>query len=369
MVREKVMVIRFSNQTVKCLEKELTVAEGLNNLRLYKIILCLVFIHKQKELSEITQLLNVGVKTIYNWRERFLVDRFSWLLGHHFQGRGRKPRLNKEQKGRLYQIVEAGPEKYGFKCGIWNSAMLVEVIQKEFKVTFNPRYLCSLLNSIGLTFQRAKFVSDRVDEDEHQKQLKQWNTKTWPAILKRAQQINAVILFGDEVSFAQWGSLARTWAPRGKQPVIKTSGKRKGLKMFGVIEFHQGGFEYMECEGKFNGDTYVKFLQHVLNKYACPVILIEDGAPYHQGRAVNKFKEDMAVKARLFVYRLPSYSPDKNPIEKLWKKTKAKATHLKYFPKFDDLRTAVIKVFKQYLKDATEIIAVMKKLRLKAGIA
>jgi transposase len=77
----------------------------------------------------------------------------------------------------------------------------------------------------------------------------------------------------------------------------------------------------------------------------------------------------MEKQGRLFVYRLPSYSPDKNPIEKLWKKTKADATHCKYFPTFDDLRSAVIKAFKKYLWDATHVIACMKKLRTEAGIA
>jgi len=50
----------------------------------------------------------------------------------------------------------------------------------------------------------------------------------------------------DEVSFARWGSLARTWAPTGEQPVVKTTGIRKGLKIFGAIDFHRGQFQFME---------------------------------------------------------------------------------------------------------------------------
>ncbi len=42
--------------------------------------------------------------------------------------------------------------------------------------------------------------------------------------------------FGDEVSFGIKGSLARTRAHRGKQPVVKTTGIQTGLKMFGAIE-------------------------------------------------------------------------------------------------------------------------------------
>ena len=76
----------------------------------------------------------------------------------------------------------------------------------------------------------------------------------------------------------------------------------------------------------------------------------------------------MEEEGRLFVHRLPSYSPDYNPIEKLWKNTKKDATHCKYFPTFEHLRSAVVKAFNTYMKDAAKVICVMKKLRENAGI-
>ena len=142
------------------------------------------------------------------------------------------------------------------------------------------------------------------------------------------------------------------------------------MKVFGAIEFRKGDFAYMECEGKFCGMTYIKFLTLLLEKYAArPVILIEDGAPYHGSAAVKEFKDKMEKEGRLYVYRLPAYSPDKNPIEKLWKKTKKDAAHCWYFPSFDGLRNAVLNAFQKYLRDAACIISAMKKLRAEAGIA
>jgi len=97
---------------------------------------------------------------------------------------------------------------------------------------------------------------------------------------------------------------------------IKTKGKRKGLKIFGAIEFFGGSFQYMEAEDKFNGESYITFLKKVLSQYDCPVILVEDGAPYHGAKVVKDFLEKEG-QDRLSIYRLPSYSPDFNPIEKL----------------------------------------------------
>lgn len=363
------MKLKVGKETVERLKKELLTAQCLNNLRLYKIVKCLLLISEGESAESIAKLLNISVRTVFEWLSRFMWERFSWLGWLHYKGRGRRSKLTAEQKNKLYRIVDEGPEKYGFDCGIWNSAMILSVIEKEFGVTYNPRYVSTLLRSIGLSFQKAKFVSDREDDEEHRKRRETWENKTWPEILKKCEEMNGVIIFCDEVSFAQWGSLARTWAPKGKQPVVKTCGKRKGLKMFGAIGFTDGDFIYMECEGKFNGDSYMRFLQLILSRYSCPVFLIEDGAPYHRRKDVTEFKEEMGKEEKLFVYRLPSYSPDKNPIEKLWRNTKRDATHLKYFPTFEDLRSAVICTFRKYLEDATKIICVMNKLRTQAGIA
>ncbi|MDM8557813.1 transposase [Thiotrichales bacterium HSG14] len=60
---------------------------------------------------------------------------------------------------------------------------------------------------------------------------------------------------------------------------------------------------------------------------------------YHDSKAVKKF---MAEKInRLTVYKLPAYSPDFNPIEKVWKKIKEFDPHLHYFPTFDSLKLRV----------------------------
>ena len=87
-----------------------------------------------------------------------------------------------------------------------------------------PRYICSLLDNVGFSFQKGRFVSDHLDEVARV----QWLDKTWPEILRIAKEKGTMILFGDEASFAQRGSLSYTWALKGHQPLVKTCGKRKG---------------------------------------------------------------------------------------------------------------------------------------------
>jgi len=171
-------------------------------------------IHEGSSFPVIAKRLNISLKTVYNWLKAFMVRCFTWLWMQHYQGRGCKSKLTSAQKKELYDIVVAGPEAASFDCGIWNTAMIALVIEKKFKVTYNPRYLATLLKKMGLSYQKSKFISDKVDDDDWLKTREDWDNRKWPAILEKAKKLKAVILFGDEVSFAQWGSLGRTWPPR-----------------------------------------------------------------------------------------------------------------------------------------------------------
>src|SRR5215510_14700204 len=110
--------------------------------------------------------------------------------------------------------------------------MIQDLIQRHFGVVYHPHYIATLLKNMGFSYQKARFVSDHLNEA---KRL-EWRHTRWPKILRQAKQRKALLLFGDEASFAQWGSLSYTWAPKGQQPEVPTSGKRKAYKVFGLID-------------------------------------------------------------------------------------------------------------------------------------
>ena len=94
--------------------------------------------------------------------------------------------------------------------------MIAEIIWLKFEVRYNLNYLSSLLKKLGFSYQKARFISDSHEEEKYELARKEWLEITLPAIIKKAKAENNVVLFGDEVSFAMWGSLARTWAPIGQ---------------------------------------------------------------------------------------------------------------------------------------------------------
>ncbi len=237
---------------------------------------------------------------------------------------GRRRKLNKTQKGRLCALIKAGPLAAGFRSACWNTAMIQELIQREFGVLYNVRYVREWLGNLGFSFQKARFVPDHRAEAKRQC----WLKDTWPKFLATASAAKGLVLFGDEASFVQWGSLGYTWAPMRQQPRIKTTGKRKAYKVFGALDFCSGRLFYQGVIGKLNAASYLRFLTMILRQTRRPVFLVQDGVPYHRAKAVKDFLVQHAK--RLTVTQLPSYSPDYHPLEYLWRATKREATHNHY---------------------------------------
>ena len=151
------MRIRFTKRTIVRLREELKTAQSLSNLRLFKITKAILLIADGEAMKTVANLFAVSPKTVYNWFCRFLAERFSWLVGHHYRGRGRKSKLNKEQKQRLYDLICSGPEKCGFDCGIWTSGIIAELVLREIQRCLFPPLFVSVAETNGIILSKSCF--------------------------------------------------------------------------------------------------------------------------------------------------------------------------------------------------------------------
>jgi transposase len=343
--------ITFSKSNVKRFQQELDKAYQRGDKRTIRHLSVLLMVGCKVALETILSVWNVSQQTVYNWLNDFLTYQFDTLEYQNVPGR--PPRLTKSQKRELSKCIEDGPEACGYATGCWTSVLIQDLICQRFHVMYNRFYVCELLGNLGFSFQKARFISDHLDEEARQR----WMKKEFPRILKQAKQLDAPVYFGDEASFALWGSLSYTWGRKGRQPLVKTTGLRKGYKVFGAIEFFSGRLIYQGTEVRFQSDSYQAFLVYLLSQVSGKVILIQDGARYHTSKATREFFEQH--KDRLLVYQLPSYSPDYNPIEYLWKKVKTAATHNRYFAEFVRLVASVDQALQVLATQANDILRLM----------
>jgi transposase len=268
---------------------------------------------------------------------------------------GRPGKLTKTQRRELAALIKAGPQAAGDTSGCWKTPMMQDLIQTRFGVSYHPPYLATVLHTLGFSSQKARFVSAHL----HEAKRLEWGHTEWPRMLRHARHRKALLRFGDEASFAQWGSLSYPWAPKGEQPDVRTSGKRKGSKVFGRLDYFSGQFFYKAQEGRFNAESYAAFLREVLAHTRRHVVVIQDGARYHTSAAMQQFFD--AHAERLTLEQLPASSPDFNPIEHLWKQVKKEATHLKYFPEFTPLQGEVDRARRHFAPTPSEITVLMAR--------
>ncbi len=75
--------------------------------------------------------------------------------------------------------------------------MIQDLICETFGVFYCVNYRSRLLKNMDFSYQKAKFVSDYLDE----KARKEWLEHTWPEIRKLAREKDSLVLFVDEALF------------------------------------------------------------------------------------------------------------------------------------------------------------------------
>ncbi|MCA9698628.1 MAG: IS630 family transposase [Myxococcales bacterium] len=164
---------------------------------------------------------------------------------------------------------------------------------------------------------------------------------------KKARQCRGVVMFGDEVSFWLDGTLHRTWARVGIQPRVDTFGLRKTAHVFGAISLEKRPRFRWQFAERFNGKTFLKFLQHLVARSRRKIFLVIDNGPCHWLEDEGK-RWLAANKHRIELHRLPPYSPELNPIEGVWKETKKTTTHNRFYRTVEERDEALTATFERF---------------------
>ena len=137
--------------------------------------------------------------------------------------------------------------------------------------------------------------------------------------------------------------------PEVKEPVLLHAPTRKSVGYFGAVRLRDGKFIYAREEEKFNAQSCWQFLNQLHHKSlrsAKRVVVILDNAKYHHALLHKAWREE--VKPRFTLDFLPPYSPELNPIERVWKLTRRLCLHNVYFPKLDQVCKSTERQFDQW---------------------
>lgn len=144
------------------------------------------------------------------------------------------------------------------------------------------------------------------------------------------------------------------WAKRGVQPLVKSAPTRDKIAFSGFVNPETGILFTTICE-KFSFETTMEAVRLFLNLHKSDMkqLIILDNAPWHK-KAVRLMREDIAYQNIDFLF-LPRYSPELNPIERVWRITRKEKTHNRYFEMFETLKETLVCYFKKFSKPNIEL--------------
>jgi len=171
-------------------------------------------------------------------------------------------------------------------------------------------------------------------------------------LLKLAENAEIDLWATDEVHFQQYGSRCRMWVPpEEKEPVLFHHPTRKSVGYFGAVNLSNGEMIAQREDGRFNGETFWTFLKRIqihAQQKGRKVILVIDNARYHHAKLHREWRQDHETSLQLLF--LPPYSPDLNPIERLWKLVRRLCLHNRYFPELSSVVDTVEQQFNIWSK-------------------
>ena len=149
----------------------------------------------------------------------------------------------------------------------------------------------------------------------------------------------------DEVHFQRHSSLIRMWAPKGQQPCVPSASTRQKVGFFGALNLKTGCLLTKEAS-TFNAETFGDFLCYLLQHTQGKLYLILDNASWHKAQDLRDFFA--GNRDRLVRIFLPPYSPELNPIERVWRITRRQVTHNRYFESIEELKMALTSHFAKW---------------------
>jgi transposase len=260
--------------------------------------------------QEIADLVGLSPTGVLNICHRFAAEGAKGLVS---KPRGRKPDeqrlLDAAQEAEVQGLIRRHtPDELGLPFALWSRAAVRMLIARHCGVELAVRTVGKYLARWGFTAQkpiRRAYEQDRAA-------VRRWLRQDYPEIVRRAKQVRGVVVWGDETGLRADDVRGRSYAPRGRTPVVRVCQTRMKLSLITAVT-NRGALRWMIVDGAVNGPTFIRFLARLIRDARGKVFLIVDRLKAHRAWLVRDWLE--AHRSEIELHYLPSYSPELNPDE------------------------------------------------------
>lgn len=215
-------------------------------------------------------------------------------------------------------------------------------VKKEFKKRYSISGMTQWLKANKFCYKKPHAVPAKADKEAQANFINRYKR------LAKKDPIKEPVLFLDSVHPHHQTQLSYGWILRGERYAVKTTGRQYRLNIMGSISLHDHHVEYLEAD-KITAEEIKQFLLQLSRAYpnAKKIHIIWDNAGYHRSRDIQAFAKTCRIK----IHYLPPYSPNLNPIERLWKMMREVVTYNRYYETFAEFSVAI----RMFLKNTKKI--------------
>ncbi len=291
-----------------------------------------------KKYVDIATFLFLDEGTIRNYRKRYVEGGILGLLTDMYSGK--RCQLSPKER----DILERKLSETIFL----DSKEVASFIKKEFKVEYSISGVTALAHSLGFVYKKAKAVPGKANKEKQELFIKEY--------LRLKEKSEGKIYFSDSVHPHHNAVISYGWIKKGKDFEVLSNTGRYHLNINGAIDIETMEMVTRSCEW-VNADSICNLLHALRAKNACGemIYLILDNARYNRSSKVTDRAKELGIK---LVY-LPPYSPNLNPIERVWKFFKKKVLYNRYYDTKEKFEEACMQFFKYIRKYKRELLTLV----------
>ena len=170
---------------------------------------------------------------------------------------------------------------------------------------------------------------------------------------------NSVVVFEDEASLSNTSTVSYNWSEKGRQPTIcQPQRQRERKTIFGCV-CPENGTLVTDIADKGNIVTFFSFMAKAVKAFAGrKLYMVLDNVRYHHAKRLKPILERYKHKIELVF--LPPYSPDLNPVERVWWLMRKTVTHNRWVQsmekRIDDFYNWIKNTSAQQIKNICNLI-------------
>ena len=210
------------------------------------------------------------------------------------------------------------------------------------------------LKGLGLKSRKLGMIPAKADADVQRKFL---DERLWPR-LRQARRLRRVVCFVDAAHFVHGAFLGYLWC--FTRLLIRGPSGRKRFNVLGAIDAITRELTTVTNDTTIDATATCELLRKLSARYpGLPLTLVLDNARYRRCEPVRL----LAAELRIELLYLPSYSPNLNLIERLWKFVKKDVLTCRYYGDFARFKAAIIDCLEQVEGKHREAIASLLSLK------